>query len=66
MQLWSKGNIMDILRECRTIQTKLESGKKETAEDITTVFLKLIFEGQFGASLKFLDEHAEVAVLQFI
>ena len=57
---------MDILRECRTIQTKLESGKKETAEDITTVFLKLIFEGQFGASLKFLDEHAEVAVLQFI
>ena len=63
LQLWSEGNIMDILRECTTIQTKLKSGKKRSTEDITRIFSNLIFEGKFGAALKFLDEHAEDAVL---
>ena len=59
MKLWEEGKTVDILKECRTIQKKLTTGKKRSAFDVTRVFSKLVLEGKIGAALKFLDENAE-------
>ena len=63
IQMWNEGNILDLLRDCRTIQNKLKMGKKRSPDDVNRVFSKLVFEGKIGAALKFLDENAEDAVL---
>ena len=55
LKMWKDGNIQDLLRDCKAVQTKLKSGKKKTTIDITRIFSKLIFEGKIGAALKFFD-----------
>ena len=45
------------------VQHLLSLVKKRPVKDITRIFSNLIFEGKYGAALKFLDENAEDAVL---
>ena len=63
LQKWNDGKIIELLRDCQAIQKKLHQGKKQSADDVSRIFSKLVFEGKIGAALKFLDENAENAVL---
>ena len=56
LTLWRNDEISALMKECRHIQKKLISSKKQrTTEDIARIFAKLVMEGKLSAALKFLD-----------
>ena len=62
--LWRKGDIGELMREIRHIQSKINTSKKQrTVEDISRIFAKLIMEGKVSAAIKFLDRESS-GVLQ--
>ena len=63
LKLWSKGNIDQILRECRTLQEKLTTGKQRPREDILRTYSNLIFDGKISPALKFHDDNTEYLLL---
>jgi len=63
LELWQEGRFLDILRECKIIQSKLASRRQRTTEDVTRIFSKLMLLGKVSAALKFLDESSQSGVL---
>ena len=64
LNMWNNGDLNGLLQDCRATQRKQRSGKKQTEEDITRIFSKLVFKGKIGAVLKFLNENLEKSVLE--
>ena len=53
-----------LLKEVRFIQGKFENSKKaRTIEDISKVFLKLVFQGKLSAAIKLLDSESSTGLL---
>ena len=63
LQLWKEGNIETLLKEGRTIQKRLTSGKSRKQTDISRIFAKLMMEGKVTAAIKFLSDNSDVGVL---
>ena len=64
LNLWKKGEISDLLRECRDIQKKVQSSKRRSSEDSARIFSKLMMQGKINAALKFLSSDADNGVLE--
>ena len=62
-QLWKAGEISLLLKEGRTIQKRLVSGKRRTSEDVSRIFAKLMMEGKVHNALKFLSDENDAGVL---
>ena len=64
LQLWNDGKILEIWKEGKTIQQKLQTTKKpRPKESVARICARLMFEGKVGPALKFLEEQAENGVL---
>ena len=63
LQLWKDGNIDTLLKEGRTIQKRLTSGKSRKQTDISRIFAKLMMERKVTAAVKFLSDNSDVGVL---
>ena len=63
LQLWKDGNIETLLREGRTIQKRLTSGKSRKQTDISRIIAKLMMEGKVTEAVKFLSDNSDVGVL---
>ena len=55
MERWEYGNILDLLREGRTIQESLRNPKSENKRDEAKIFSKLIRQGKINAAVKMLS-----------
>ena len=64
IELWKKGELSELLRECRQIQTKLKSSKHRNPDDTARIFAKLVFDGKISAALKFLSDEADSGILE--
>ena len=51
-QLWKDGNILDLLREVRTIQERLRNPKLENKRDEAKIFSNLMMHGKVIAAVK--------------
>ena len=40
LDLWQEGKLLDLLREGKIIQSKLQSSKRRSSEDVTRIFSK--------------------------
>ena len=54
LTLWQTGDLIDLLRDGKIIQSKLASAKRRSPEDIAQIFSKLMLQGKISAALKFL------------
>ena len=63
MEFWQTGDLIDLLRKGKIIQSMLASAKQRSPEDITQIFSKLMLQGKVGAALKFLDESSQNDIL---
>ncbi len=58
MDLWTEGHFDALVRECRTIQSKLPSYRnKLSSDDLAKKFSNLIFEGKINAAMRLLDKN---------
>ena len=54
-QLRKDGNILDLLREGRTIQERLRNSKSENKRDKPRIFSNLMMQGKINAAVKMLS-----------
>jgi len=61
MSLWENGDLLELLHEGRTIQSRLQSGRgTSTTDHSPRVFAKLMFEGKTKAALQLLVGRVEL------
>ena len=54
-QLWKDGNILDLLREGRTIEERLRNPKSENKRDKAKKFSNLMMHGKINAAVEMLS-----------
>ena len=63
MDLWQAGELIELLREGKIIQSKLASAKRKSPKDISQIFSRLMLLGKVSAALKFLNESSQNGVI---
>ena len=63
LELWQAGELLELIREGKIIQSKLVTAKRRSPEDIAQIFSKLMLQGKVSAALKFLDESSQNGIL---
>ena len=64
LALWKNGEVIELLKESRLIQKRLQSSRKsKSIDDVSRIFAKLIMEGKISAALKILDSESSSGVL---
>ena len=64
MILWKNGDLLELLQEGRTIQSRLKFGQRfQSSDHSARVFAKLMFEGKTKAALQLLDGRGQGGVL---
>ena len=64
LELWKKGELSELLRDCRQIQAKLKSSKRRNPDDTARIFARLVFDGKISAALKFISDEADSGILE--
>ena len=60
---WRAGNVLNLLRDARSMESKLRSTYRRTAEDNARTFAKLIWDGTNNAALKLLTTDFDNEIL---
>ena len=64
MDLWLEGNFDALVRECRTIQSKLPSYSNNfPSGDLSKKFANLVLEGKINAAMRLLDTNYSSGLL---
>ena len=65
LALWSEGEILVILRECRKIQDRLiNSKRKDDPDKARKVFVRLMLQGKDSSALRWLDSQCSTSSLE--
>ena len=64
LNLWRQADLDFLLKEVRFIEGKLVNSKKvRTVEDISKIFVKLVFQGKLSVAIKLLDSESSTGFL---
>ena len=64
LHLWEKGDFLELLQECQTLQNRLKSGSPPRSDEaISKKFANLMKAGRANAAIKLLTENMEGGVL---
>lgn len=67
LRAWHAADIEGLLREGRTIQNHLKTGRKISAKDrenaVARIFSRLVMEGKINAALRYLSDNQDVGLL---
>ncbi len=62
LAMWEKGELNQIMKQCREIQRNIKISKNNTAEQRYKAFCRHMFEGKVAKALRFIDHDEDATV----